>query len=124
MRLFIIHVVSMMRKQTESSEMLSITIYVFITQFINTGLLLPFANADLAYQFDPNRPHRQSSHQFVRGDDPDFNSRWYKSVGQTMLSTMIVNILAPLIELMIGFLFRSLKMAIDGGICRKVSTTR
>lgn len=31
MRVFIIRVVTTMRKQTESSEMLSITIYVFIT---------------------------------------------------------------------------------------------
>lgn len=41
-----------------------------------------------------------------------------------MLWTMIFNILAPLFELMIGFLYRTLSMAIDGGICRKVPKTR
>jgi len=82
LRILIIKIVEKIGKQTESSEMKTVTLFVFMTQFINTGLLLPIANGNFRYQF---ADHSDKSSSFltsvIQGDDPDFNMRWFTSVG-------------------------------------------
>lgn len=124
LRLLIIRIVEWIGKPTVSREMTTTTFFVFISQYINTGLLLPIANAELTHQFDLNFEHARVLYILLRGDDPDFNRRWYKSVGQTLLTTMIVNIIAPVVEFMIGFIIRRVRICFDRGCCRKEASTK
>jgi hypothetical protein len=65
---------------TESIQMIYTTSGVFITNFLNTAFLLMLANANLADQKIPILDYFLST-----GPDPDFNLRWFKSVGETLV---------------------------------------
>ena len=78
--------------QTESQELIYVTMYSFIAQLLNTGFLLMLANSNLAEQGIP-----LLSSMMKAGPDPDFNNRWFKSVGDVMLQSQFLNIYLPLI---------------------------
>lgn len=73
-------VVRNMGCQTESQELMYITMYSFVSQILNTGFLLLLANCNIAEQSIPIISRLLSA-----GPDPDFGSRWFKSVGDTMV---------------------------------------
>jgi len=63
-----------------------ITLFVFITQFFNTGMLLTLVNANMIYQKLP-----LVSSLFDQGNSPDFNSNWFFAVGKVLVQTMRLN---------------------------------
>jgi hypothetical protein len=91
LRFFIIVLIKYIGKDTESAQTRLITNGVFIVQFFNTGILLLLVNANLT---------EQSSILGVifSGGSADFDSEWFKQIGNTVVAAMIYNIVWPLIE--------------------------
>lgn len=75
-------VVKAMGCQTESSELQYIAVYTFIAQLMNTGFLVMLANANLGEQ-----RIALISQAFITGSDPDFNNRWFISVGDIIVQS-------------------------------------
>jgi len=85
-------------KESTKSEMLaSVTNGVFITLYLNTGLLLTMANANLtAYA-----PKFITSN--FTGPHHDYGPEWYAEVGFLILKTMIINAFLPFSGLALGW---------------------
>ena len=64
---------------------------IFITTFINSGILLLLTNADLEFSILSFIP--------ITNQYPDLNSNWYADIGPTIVQSMIIMALFP----MIGF---------------------
>ena len=60
---------------------------VFFIQLLNTAFLLMFANADLK-----NTPLHILP---INTNDPDFTSKWYIYVGDSLIKTQIINAIFP-----------------------------
>jgi hypothetical protein len=71
--------------------------YVFILQFLNMGPLFLIVNMDLS-EYTTIMP--------FKGLHPDFTISWYKDVGKTIVSTMIFNMIWPIIEFFMFFFIR------------------
>ena len=93
--------------------MIYTTVWVFITNFLNTGFLLMLANANLV---DQNIPILDI---FLRGPDPDFNIRWFTTVGEVLVSTMIINIFIDPATQFGMFMMRTVLRMLDSGILGK-----
>ena len=91
---------------TYSQEMKYITVAIFFAQFFNTGILLMLVNANMAGQGWPLS-------SIFRGIDPDFNSRWFANVGDTLVNSMFINIYMPAFECFYNYCIRLLKRAWD-----------
>lgn len=75
----------------------SITNGVFIALFLNTGLLLTLANANLT----EHPPHFITN--IFTGPFYDYEPEWYAQVGFLILKTMIINALLPFSGLALGW---------------------
>jgi hypothetical protein len=75
---------------------------IFVIQFLNTGIILLFINADLSQSGIPILDKL-----LVLGYHRDFTVDWYKDVGKIITSTMIKNISWPIIEFFIWFTYRT-----------------
>ena len=84
--------------------------YVFINQFLNTGILFLLVNMDIS-EF--------TSLIQVDGLHPDFTITWYKDVGKTIINTMISNMFWPIIEFCMFFVIRVLKRLYDTMFCTR-----
>lgn len=96
-------------KEATKSEMLgSITNGVFIVLFLNTGLLLTIANANLT----EHPPHFITN--IFHGPYYDYDPMWYSNVGFIILKTMCINACMPFVQLGMGwglpFLHRKMDM--------------
>jgi len=87
----------MIREDTKSGTMRSIKVGVFLTVFFNTGILILLSSANMS---ETNIPFFKS--MFV-STYTDFNSEWYKDVGQIILKAMLLNAFMPWIEFGIGY---------------------
>ncbi len=76
---------------TYSEQFTSISNCIFILTFFNTGVIVLFANANLGQAIS-----------FLAGvfNGPynDYSSEWYGDVGNTMIQTMMINVLMPIIS--------------------------
>lgn len=79
--------------RTDSEEMSYTGNWIFIAIWLNSGWLLMIANANLT---DQNIPIL--SRFLSYGIDPDFNNRWFLTVGNTVISSQIFSIFSPIIE--------------------------
>ena len=75
----------------------SITNGVFIALFLNTGLLLTLANANLT----EHPPHFITN--IFNGPFYDYEPEWYAQVGFLILKTMIINATLPFSDLALGW---------------------
>ena len=75
----------------------SITNGVFISLFLNTGLLLTLANANLS----EHPPHFFTN--AFKGPYYDYEPDWYAEVGFLILKTMIINAILPFSALAMGW---------------------
>ena len=66
---------------TETSKMTYITMAIFMSQFFNTALQAMLVNSNLF---------------FFNGNDPDFNTRWFKNVGNPIVSSLRTQMLLPI----------------------------
>lgn len=96
--------------------MIYITYAVFFTTFLNTIMVL-FVNANLTNQ-------SIILGSIFNGADPDFNNRWFISIGDTVIGASIVNIFTPLVEIVIIYIFILPKRIFDRGFCCCYKKTR
>lgn len=100
--------------------MIYVVYSVFISQFLNTMMVL-LVDANLTQQ-----KVLLGFGRFFDGADADFNSRWFVSIGDTIIGAMIVNIFSPFVEEFVRFGFLFSKRLFDQGICccRKKTRTK
>ena len=77
---------------TETVKLERTTTVTFLAQFFNTAFLLLMVNVNWSEQ--------PISFGLTSGDLPDFNGKWYKLVGATLVYTMIFNSVYPFLEAM------------------------
>jgi hypothetical protein len=87
-----------------TSELRARALYLFVLQFINTGLLVLLLNAQIS---SPTFSLLRS------GENPDFNVSWYTSVGTSIILTMLLNLFIPHIMPLALTLYSSLKRCCD-----------
>lgn len=103
---------------TETERLSKTTTVTFIVQYFNSAFLLLMVNANMSEQ--------PLNFWLTTGAMPDFNSAWFRSVGDIIVAAMVFNIYYPIIEILgyagLRFLFRLL----DRGccICRKTIPER
>ena len=78
---------------TQSLEMTNITLVTFYVLFLNTAWLLLLVNANMT---------EQPITFGLNGNMSDFNSDWFRTTGNLMISTMIFNAYYPILEF-VGF---------------------
>lgn len=86
---------------------------VFVTSFINTGIILLFTNADLQYSILSFIPIKQQY--------PDIGQNWYLDISSALAKTMLVMAVFPYFEFAIGFTMKTIYRLRDSGCfcCRK-----
>ena len=88
---------------------------IFISSFINTGIILLLTNAELKYSILGFIPiHNQFS---------DINKQWYTDVGPSMVQTMIIMAFYPYAEFIIFWGIKALQRWMDGRGDKPTKTT-
>ena len=101
-RTAIIYFITKIGFKTETQLLTSITMFTFLAQFFNTAFLFTIVNANMEEQ-------TPFSFGINSGSYTDFNSMWYKSVGNIIVDAMIFNAWFPLLEIVVyWFLYRFL----------------
>jgi hypothetical protein len=86
-----------------ATEMAARILKVFISQFLNTGVLILVVNAQVS-----NRPITIFS-----GKYDDLDVEWYSGVGATILTTMILNIATIPLSCLIMVMFKGMRRCCD-----------
>ena len=109
LRLIVEALVNKIGYDTDSERVSTIMTVTFISMFMNTGVITMLVNADFEYMDIP----------FYwlpfRSEYPDLNRDWYTKVGPTMVKTMLIAAIAPIMELCIGYCTRTIKAILDSG---------
>jgi uncharacterized membrane protein YidH (DUF202 family) len=103
----VVALLTWVKEPTKSQMLATNTNGVFIVLFLNTGLLLLIANANLT----EHPPHFITKH-FV-GPYYDYEPEWYAAVGFLILKTMIINAFLPFSGLALGYFLPLLKRKMD-----------
>jgi len=96
---------------TETVRLSKTTTITFVVQFFNSAFLLLMVNANLSEQpFDFG---------LTAGTMPDFNSLWFRSVGDVIVAAMVFNLYYPIIEVAMYWGLRVFFRCLDRGCkCR------
>jgi hypothetical protein len=84
--------------RTETKRLERTTILTFVVLFFNTAFLLLMVNADLSEQ--------PFSFGLNGGSMSDFNSTWFRQIGNTLIDTMIFTAYFPIIEFLTYYFMR------------------
>jgi hypothetical protein len=86
----VIYAVMWIGYRTETAQLERITMVTFLCQFFNTGFILMLVNADCSEQ--------PILGLFVNsGSYADFNSDFFKTIGSTVVATMLFNAYFPVL---------------------------
>uniref|UniRef100_A0A7S3I2P9 Uncharacterized protein n=1 Tax=Favella ehrenbergii TaxID=182087 RepID=A0A7S3I2P9_9SPIT len=99
---------------TETVRLSKTTTITFVVQFFNSAFLLLMTNANLSEQ--------PLSFGLTSGKMPDFNSAWFRSVGDVIVGAMVFNVYYPIIEVLMYWGLRILFRCMDRGCSCKGST--
>jgi hypothetical protein len=91
---------------THSEKYTKITNCIFILTFVNTGIIVLLANADLSEALP-------ALGQILDGPYNDYSSKWYGDVGSTIVKTMLINMMMPLISFKVQELLHWYKVRKD-----------
>lgn len=108
LRYVVILIVRSINYKTFTIESSKTMIAIFLIQFINTGIILLFINADLSRSGIPFLDKI-----LVLGHHTDFTVYWYRDVGKIITSLMIKNISWPIIEFSMWYAIRVAKRLWD-----------
>jgi len=78
---------------TETLQINIIMVFVFVVQFLNTGIIICLINA--------NTREAGLPFDIFNGNNPDFTYNWYNEVGVAIISIMTFNAYSPLVEIII-----------------------
>jgi hypothetical protein len=92
---------------TETIRLSKTTTVTFIVQFFNSAFLLLMVNANMSEQ--------PITFWLTSGTMPDFNSAWFRSVGDIIVLAMVFNIYYPILEVLGYWGLRILFRCIDRG---------
>jgi hypothetical protein len=81
LRYLIIYVFEKTGFSTETTKMTYITMAIFMSQFFNTALQGMLVNSNLF---------------FFNGNNPDFNTRWFKNVGDPIVASLSTQMVLPI----------------------------
>lgn len=84
--------------RTETKRLERTTILTFIVLFFNTAFLLLMVNADLSEQ--------PFAFGLTGGTISDFNSTWFRQIGNTLIDTMVFTAYFPIIEFLTYYFMR------------------
>lgn len=110
LRMVCIMLVTWIGYKDETEQLIEITNVVFVVQFFNTAFLLLISNANMSGQF-------LLGWIFRFGDIPDFNSEWYRRLGNTIQGTMIFSAYFPILEFFGFWGMRVGFRLLDRGLC-------
>ena len=91
---------------------------MFLTQFINTGLVILVVNAKITELSLP------ASLPIFAGQYMDFTVEWYKVVGATITLTMLFNIVMPHFWVMLKMMYKGFCRCWDRGFSCDRKNTR
>ena len=94
---------------TETERLSKTTTVTFIVQYFNSAFLLLMVNANMSEQ--------PITFWLTTGAMPDFNSAWFRSVGDIIVAAMVFNIYYPIIEILGYAGLRFLYRLLDRGCC-------
>jgi len=101
---------------TETERLSKTTTVTFLVQFFNTAFLLLLVGANLS---------EQPITFWMSGQFSDFNSMWFRSIGNTLIGTMWFNAWFPILESLMYFGIRLLFRILDRGCsCDKYKTKK
>jgi hypothetical protein len=103
----VIGLLTWVKDANTSTQLAKITNGVFASTFIDTGLLLTFANSNLK----EHPPHVITD--MFHGPFHDYEPNWYSQVGWLIVKTMIINAMLPYIALSTGHFIPRLKIWLD-----------
>jgi hypothetical protein len=109
LRTVVIMVVSWIGYATQTAMLERITTVTFLCQFFNTAFILMLVNADLTEQ--------PITGIFVWGQNGDFNAAFFKTIGNSLVSTMIFNMYYPILEWIMYWGLRLLFRILNRGLC-------
>lgn len=95
MRSVLIYFTSLLGPETYTQETYQVKLAVFVTTFMNSGLLIILMTAN------SNVPILK---EIFKGEYADFTSNWFDSVGTLIVTNLLINSFYPLIELVIGYI--------------------
>ena len=94
---------------TETERLQKTTTVTFISQFFNTAFLLLLVGADMSEQ--------PITFWLTGGQFSDFNSAWFRSIGNVIIGTMYFYAWFPILESLGYFGLRLLFRILDRGCC-------
>lgn len=101
---------------TETIRLSKTTTVTFIVQFFNSAFLLLMVNANMSEQ--------PVTFWLTSGTMPDFNSAWFRSVGDIIVAAMVFNVYYPIIEVLGYYALRVLFRCLDRGCRMKSENTK
>lgn len=114
LRVVCIMLVDWIGYDTETVRLEKTTTVTFTLQFFNTAFLLLMINVNWSEQF--------FGFGLTKGDNSDFQSNFFKTVGSTIIYTMVFNSIYPFLEAMGYWGLRLLTRLLNGALCNKYST--
>ena len=103
--------------RTETERLSKTTTVTFLVQFFNTAFLLLLVGANLSEQ--------PFAFWLTGGQFSDFNSMWFRSIGNTLVGTMMFNAFFPIIEALLYLSLRILRRVMDRGCsCDRYKTKK
>lgn len=100
---------------TETVRLSKTTTVTWIVQFFNSAFLLLMVNADMSEQ--------PITFGLTTGSLPDFNSAWFRSVGDIIVLAMVFNVYYPILEVLGYWALRVLFRCMDRG-CKVKGDTK
>ena len=98
--------------QTETERLSKTTTVTFIVQYFNSAFLLLMVNANMSEQ--------PITFWLTTGSLPDFNTGWFRGVGDIIVGAMVFNIYYPILEVFGYWGLRILFRCLDRGCsCKK-----
>ena len=101
---------------TETMRLSKTTTITFLVQFFNSAFLLLMVNANLSEQ--------PFSLGLTSGTIPDFNTAWFRSVGDIIVAAMVFNVYYPILEVLGYWALRVLFRCLDRGCKLSGDTTK
>lgn len=101
---------------TETVRLSKTTTITFLVQFFNSAFLLLMVNANLSEQ--------PITFWLTNGTLPDFNTAWFRSVGDIIVAAMVFNVYYPILEVLGYWALRILFRCMDKGCKLKGDTTK
>lgn len=101
---------------TETVRLSKTTTITFVVQFFNSAFLLLMVNANLSEQ--------PITFWLTTGTLPDFNTAWFRSVGDIIVAAMVFNVYYPILEVLGYWALRILFRCMDRGWKLKAENTK